>query len=247
MSKVEETKPYNLSDPKKVQVENMFDNISNYYDFLNHFLSLGIDNTWRTKTIAKLKNQKIAKLLDVATGTADLAIEAHKQLGNIAITGLDLSAKMLEKGQKKLDERQISAIKLMQGDSENLPFADNEFDAITVAFGVRNYQNLRKGVSEMTRVLKPGGQLLILEFSKPKTIPFKQLFQVYFRYILPSIGKFTSKDPKAYQYLYESVQAFPEGDDFKRELESIGLEVLGIEPLTFGICSIYQCQKNNHA
>ena len=195
---VEQIKPYDAEVEKKQQVSTMFNNIARYYDFLNHFLSLGIDRRWRRKAIAKLKERNPQKVLDVATGTGDLAIEINKQLQPQSIIGLDISPGMLEIGRKKMEKRGLTEIiELVEGDSENLPFDDNTFDAITVAFGVRNFGNIENGLREMLRVLKPGGQCMILEFSKPKRFPFKQGFNFYFKYILPFIGRITSKDKKA--------------------------------------------------
>lgn len=239
-----EVKPYNETGSKKKQVSTMFNNIAPYYDFLNRFLSLGIDTIWRKKTIQKLKDSNPQYILDVATGTADLAIEINKQLKPKKIIGLDISTEMLRKGEDKIAKLNLkNIIELQEGDSENMPFESNTFDAITVAFGVRNYENLEKGLAEMHRVLKPGGKVAILEFSKPTMFPFKQLFNAYFRYILPTIGRFTSKDPKAYQYLYESVQVFPDGKNFVSVLEKIGYHSTQHIPLTLGICSIYLGEK----
>ena len=237
-------KPYTTDGSKKTQVGNMFDNIAPYYDFLNRFLSLGIDTIWRKKAIQQIRQDKPQVILDIATGTADVAIEMAKSLDAEKITGLDLSNEMLEIGRKKVKKRNLqTVIELIQGDSENLPFEDNTFDAITVAFGVRNFENLEAGLSEMQRVLKPDGKLVVLEFSRPTLFPFKQLFNLYFKYILPQIGRLTSKDPKAYKYLYESVQAFPDGDNFLKILEKTGFNSNQCIPLTLGICSIYTGQK----
>ena len=237
-------KPYTQQGSKKSQVSNMFDNIAPYYDFLNRFLSLGIDTIWRKKAINQLKSNQPQLILDIATGTADVAIETAGRLQPEKITGLDISNEMLEIGRKKIKKRGLdSVIELIQGDSENLPFQDNTFDAITVAFGVRNFEHLEAGLSEMERVLKPGGKLVVLEFSRPTIFPFKQLFNFYFKNILPQIGKLTSKDPKAYQYLYESVQAFPDGKDFLTILGKTGFKSSQCIPLTLGICSIYTGQK----
>ena len=244
MNHAEKIKPYSEELPKKEQVSNMFDNISHYYDFLNHFLSLGIDHSWRRKAISFLKDAKPQVMLDVATGTADLALEAQRQLSPKQIIGIDISNKMLEIGRKKIEKRQLSdTIQLYTGDSENISFDDNTFDAITVAFGVRNFENLVKGLNDMKRVLKPNGQLVVLEFSKPKMFPFKQLFNMYFKYILPTIGKLTSKDDRAYDYLYESVQAFPDGTEFGKVLEKCGFSAIEMHPLTLGICTAYVCKK----
>ncbi len=237
----EHIKPYTEEGSKKEQISNMFDNIAPYYDFLNRLLSLGIDQSWRRKGIDKLKERNPKLVLDVATGTADLAIMTSKRLPDIEkIHGVDISAEMLEIGKKKIKSKQLDGIiELQQGDSLNLPFEDNTFDAVTVAFGVRNYENLEKGLRDMNRVLKPGGQVMILEFSQPHTFPFKQIFQFYFKNILPTVGKLTSKDPKAYKYLYESVQAFPDGKDFVNVMEKTGYRFNECVPLTLGICSIY--------
>ncbi len=241
---VQHIKPYTQVGSKKKQVSDMFDNIAPWYDFLNHFLSLGIDISWRKKAIANLKNARPKNILDVATGTADLALEAYHQLGPDKIIGLDIAAEMLEIGRQKIGKKQLSnKIELMQGDSENMPFADNTFDAVTVAFGVRNFEDLERGLAEMLRVLKPKGKVVILEFSKPKAFPFKQLYNFYFRNMLPIIGRITSKDPKAYSYLYESVMAFPDGKDFVNVLEKIGYHSTTYKNLTLGISTIYVAEK----
>lgn len=238
-----EVKPYSESGSKKEQVEKMFDNISGYYDFLNHFLSMGIDKGWRRKVVKMMAEKNPSKIMDMATGTADLAIAQSVQFPHAEIVGLDLSSQMLAVGQKKLDKKNIKNVTLTQADSEKIPFADNTFDAISVAFGVRNFENLSLGISEMVRTLKPGGSLYILEFSKPKTFPFKQIFNAYFKYLLPLIGKLTSKDPRAYQYLYESVQLFPEGDAFQKVAEGAGLKEVKAISLTLGVASIYYGTK----
>lgn len=237
-------KPYEAEGSKKQQVSTMFDRIAPYYDFLNRLLSLGIDTIWRKKAINLLKADHPQKILDVATGTADVAIEAAKRLSPEQIVGVDISVEMLEVGRKKIARKGLQEIiTLKEGDSENLPFPDNTFDALTVAFGVRNFENLEQGLREMQRVLKPGGKVVILEFSKPSTFPFRQLYQFYFKNILPFIGKFTSKDPKAYRYLYESVQAFPDGDQFLNILSQTGYKSNRCIPLTLGVCSIYLGEK----
>ena len=242
----EQVKPYEEGGSKKQQVSNMFDNIAPYYDFLNRFLSLGIDTIWRTKAINTLKESDPKIILDVATGTADVALEITRTLKPEKVIGLDISREMLDVGQKKIERKgKDTIIELQQGDSENLPFEDNTFDAITVAFGVRNFENLEKGLAEMQRVLKPEGKLMVLEFSKPRIFPFKQLFNFYFKYILPFIGKITSKDPKAYRYLYESVQAFPDGEKFLSILKKQGFKSYQCIPLTLGICSIYLGRKQS--
>lgn len=235
-------KPYDASGSKKQQVSKMFDNIAHRYDFLNHFLSLGIDKIWRKKMIAELAPIQPSLVLDVATGTGDVAINTIKQLNinSLNIVGLDISPEMLNVGKKKIVAEQMAErIEMIVGDSENLPFESNKFDAITVAYGVRNFENLERGLSEMQRVLKPNGKLVVLEFSKPRIFPFKQLFNFYFRFILPIIGKVTSKDSRAYAYLYESVQVFPDGSDFVKVLDKTGFKQTTCKALTLGICSIY--------
>ncbi|MGM0581513.1 MAG: bifunctional demethylmenaquinone methyltransferase/2-methoxy-6-polyprenyl-1,4-benzoquinol methylase UbiE [Bacteroidota bacterium] len=224
---------------KKQQVADMFDNISHKYDFLNHFLSLGIDIRWRKKGIKLLKEIQPKQILDIATGTGDFAIEALK-LNPDHVTGVDISEGMLNVGREKLKKRKLDGkITLTSGDSENLPFEDNKFDAIIVAFGVRNFENLEKGLSEMFRVLRPGGKVVVLEFSKPKSFPFKQLYNFYFKNILPTLGKTISKDNAAYTYLPESVKSFPDGKDFTSILDKLGFKDTVCKPLTLGISSIY--------
>ena len=224
---------------KKQQVADMFDNISHKYDFLNHFLSLGIDIRWRKKAIKLLKDIEPKQILDIATGTGDFAIESLK-LNPDHVTGVDISEGMLNVGRQKLKKRKLNdKITLTSGDSENLPFEDNKFDAIIVAFGVRNFENLEKGLSEMFRVLRPGGKVVVLEFSKPKRFPFKQLYNFYFKNILPTLGKTISKDNAAYTYLPESVRSFPDGKDFTSILDKLGFKDTVCKPLTLGISSIY--------
>ena len=236
--------PYkDKSDAKKKQVAEMFDSISDKYDFLNHFLSLGIDIRWRKKAIKMLQDLKPKQILDIATGTGDFAIESLK-LNPEKVIGVDISEGMLNVGRKKMKNKGYSDIIDMQsGDSENLHFEDNTFDAVIVAFGVRNFENLEKGLSEMNRVLRPGGRAVILEFSKPTVFPFKQLYNFYFRWILPKIGKVVSKDNAAYTYLPESVNEFPFGDDFLKILDKTGYKNTKCKPLTLGISSIYVGEK----
>jgi demethylmenaquinone methyltransferase/2-methoxy-6-polyprenyl-1,4-benzoquinol methylase len=237
-------KPYNPTDSKKDQVTTMFDKIAPYYDYLNRFLSLGIDITWRKKAIKLLKPFDNSQMLDIATGTGDLAIEAVKQLDVDHIVGLDISGGMLDIGRKKIDKKDLSEkISMTVGDSENLPFEEGRFNTVMAAFGVRNFENLEKGLAEMYRVLKSGGKIMILEFSRPTKFPIKNIFNTYFKYLLPVIGKIKSKDPKAYKYLYESVQAFPDYDNFASILNKIGFNNVEYKPLTFGICTIYLATK----
>ena len=232
--------PYkDTPDNKKSQVAHMFNSIAGKYDFLNHFLSAGVDIYWRKKAIQLVARNKPQFILDIATGTGDFAIEAMR-LKPRRVIGVDISEGMLAVGREKLQKKQLShVIELKTGDSENLEFEANQFDAVMAAFGVRNFENLEKGLSEMLRVLKPGGQVVILEFSKPKAFPFKQGYNFYFKHILPVFGKLISKDRAAYTYLPESVQAFPDGPDFTTILTQVGFKSTAWHPLTFGISSIY--------
>ncbi|MBX9852626.1 MAG: bifunctional demethylmenaquinone methyltransferase/2-methoxy-6-polyprenyl-1,4-benzoquinol methylase UbiE [Cytophagaceae bacterium] len=228
---------------KKEQVAEMFDNISPRYDLLNRILSLGIDKGWRKKAVKLLKKENPQTLLDIATGTGDFAIEGLKS-GASKIIGVDISEGMLQVGKEKIKKLGLEGkIELKKGDSENLEFKDNTFDAITVAFGVRNFENLEKGLAEMHRVIKTGGTVVILEFSNPQTFPFKNIYNFYFRHILPFVGKVISKDKSAYTYLPESVNAFPDGKNFLNILEKTGFKSLQCIPLTFGISSIYLGKK----
>jgi len=228
---------------KKEQVARMFDNIARNYDFLNHFLSLGIDILWRKKAVKMLRPEQPKLILDIATGTGDFAIETLA-LNPDKVIGVDISAGMLEVGKQKIQKKGFAdKIEMQLGDSEKLLFEDNTFDALTVAFGVRNYENLEKGLMDMYRVLKPNGTVVILEFSQPEVFPMKQLYQFYFKFILPLIGKVVSNDNSAYTYLPESVQAFPYGKQFVRILEDIGYRNVTVTPLTFGISSIYMAKK----
>ncbi|BAU53116.1 bifunctional demethylmenaquinone methyltransferase/2-methoxy-6-polyprenyl-1,4-benzoquinol methylase UbiE [Mucilaginibacter gotjawali] len=225
---------------KKEQVADMFNNISKTYDFLNHFLSLGIDIIWRKKAINELKSLQPKLILDVATGTGDFAFEALSILKPDKIIGVDISRGMLDIAQQKIDKRHESGrFEVKLGDSEKLPFEANIFDAVTVAYGVRNFENLEKGLADIQRVLKPGGKAVVLEFSKPKVFPVKQLYKFYFNYITPSIGKLFSKDARAYTYLPESVAAFPDGETFVALMDKTGFKNTKCRPLAFGICSIY--------
>jgi len=232
--------PYSAQGNKKEQVTNMFDSIAPKYDLLNRLLSLGIDTIWRKKAISQLNSSDHRIILDVATGTADVAIEINKQLQPEKIIGLDISPKMIEYGKKKIINKKLNeVIELEVGDSENMRFEEDKFDAVTVAFGVRNFGDLEKGLSEMFRVLRPGGKAVVLEFSKPTIFPFKQLFNIYFKNILPFIGKKTSNDDDAYGYLYRSVQVFPDLNKFADILERVGFRSVQWKSLSLGICTIY--------
>ncbi len=233
--------PYKDSDlGKKEQVAEMFDDIAGRYDFLNRFLSAGIDIRWRKKAIRHLKDIKPVTVLDVATGTGDLAIMAVHLLNSQKITGIDISEGMLEIGRKKVKKLGLEGrIELLKGDSEAINFSDNTFDAVTVAFGVRNFQHLENGLSEMLRVLKPGGKLIILEFSKP-TLPFvRSFYKFYMKIVTPNMGKLFSKNRSAYKYLDESIKKFPEGKNFTKILDNIGFKKTFNKRLSLGICTIY--------
>jgi demethylmenaquinone methyltransferase / 2-methoxy-6-polyprenyl-1,4-benzoquinol methylase len=236
--------PYQDSEnSKKEQVAEMFNNIASSYDFLNHFFSLGIDIIWRKKAVKMLKKRSPKIILDIATGTGDFAVSLSK-LNPESITGVDISVGMMDVGKVKVKKKHLDKlIKFEYGDSENLPFEDNHFDALTVGFGVRNYENLEKGLTDMLRVTKEGGTILILEFSKPKKFPTKQLFQFYFKFIMPIFGKLLSKDNKAYTYLPESVKAFPEGEEFVGILSKLGYKEVQKTPVSGGIATIYTGKK----
>ena len=232
------------TDSKKKQVEKMFDNIAFRYDFLNHFLSAGIDVGWRKKTIKQLRSLNPKSILDVATGTGDMAILANKLLTAEKITGIDISEGMLEIGKKKIEKLGLQhRIELLKGDSETIIFDDNSFDAVTVAFGVRNFQDLELGLSEIKRVLKPGGKLVVLECTKPKLPVIKNFYNLYLNVIAPWIGRVISKNKNAYQYLNESVQKFPEGNDFVQILNKLGYKNASCKTLSLGISSIYCGEK----
>lgn len=237
-------KPYgDESSSKKQEVATMFNNISAKYDFLNHFLSLGIDKLWRKRAIKELKALKPKRILDIATGTGDFALEALK-INPHNIIGVDISEGMLKVGMEKMKAKEVDhIISLRLGDSENLPFENEVFDAITVGFGVRNFENLEKGLSEMLRVLKPGGKAIVLEFSKPKSFPIKQLFGFYSNYLIPFFGKLFSKDKRAYSYLPESVKVFPEGQAFRDILTKVGFENVSSFTVSGGIATIYSGTK----
>ncbi len=235
-----EVKPYQDEDgTKKEQVAKMFNNIAPKYDLLNHSLSMGIDILWRKKAVKILRKSNPKKVLDIACGTGDFAIEDLNSGAN-EVVGLDISEGMVQVGIEKIKNKGLSdKVSLRVGDSENIDFPDNTFDGITVGFGVRNFENLEKGLSEMHRVLVPDGNLIVLEFSKPKKFPIKQLYFFYFKYILPKIGRLVSKDKTAYTYLPDSVNAFPDGKNFTDILEKVGFKSTKIVPCSFGIASIY--------
>ena len=241
----DEIRPFSKSEEeKRLQVEHMFDDIAPKYDFMNRFLSLGIDVQWRKKAIKRLGKAAPKHILDVATGTGDVAIMTYHMLKPEQIIGVDISQGMLQVGREKIEKAGLSAqIELRQADSTALPFEDNSFDAITVAFGVRNFQDLEKGLSEMRRVLKPGGRLSVLEFSRPHNPIFKGLYKFYMDVVTPNVGKLVSQNKEAYSYLNESAKAFPERNDFVKILNSVGFKDTLYKPLTMGICCIYEGVK----
>ena len=236
--------PYNDQQrTKKEQVEQMFDNIAPTYDFLNHFLSAGIDRSWRRKAVDSIASISPQTILDLATGTGDFAVESLR-LKPAKIIGGDISDLMMNVGRAKAQKLgAANTLEFQRVDSENMPFEDNKFDAITVGFGVRNFENLERGLCEMHRVLRPGGKVAILEVAKPKQFPMKQVYSIYFQYIVPMIGRLFSSDIRAYTYLPESVKVFPEGDDFVAILTKVGFSRVTYRPLTFGICAFYTCEK----
>lgn len=225
-------------------IATMFDRISSKYDALNHLLSLNIDKVWRRKAAKEVAKHQPATILDLATGTADLAIALAKRNPQAHIVGMDISEKMLEIGKKKVAKQKMDPqIELRVGDAASLPFVDNTFDTVTVAFGVRNFEDLDKGLSEIHRVLKPNGQAVILEFSMPERFPVKQLYRFYFKHLLPYIGGIVSKDKSAYSYLPASVERFPKSLVFVEMLAQKGLSNGQAKPLTFGIATLYTATK----
>ncbi len=236
--------PYNdSSTSKKEQVKKMFDSISNGYDNLNRVISFGADLVWRSKVVRLVQEKKPTKILDVATGTADLAINLVKT-GAKEIIGLDISTGMLAVGKEKIEAKKLTnIISLVRGDGEQIKYPDDYFDAVTVSFGVRNFEDLNKGLLEILRVLKPNGVLVVLETSVPEKFPFKQGYKLYSEKILPLIGKIFSKDDKAYAYLSKSASEFPYGESFNQILKNIGFKTVKHEPQTFGVATIYSAIK----
>ena len=239
------TIPYkSSSDSKKEQIKNMFDNISGSYDRLNQILSMGIERIWKKKLVRAVKKSRPQSIIDLATGTADIAIIEAELIPGAQIAGLDLAPKMIELAQAKVNKKGLSdRIQLEQGDAESLRFNDHTFDAASISFGVRNFENLEKGISEIFRVLRKGGKIFVLEFSRPTIFPFKQLFNFYFGKILPRIGSWISRDKSAYSYLFESVQSFPNYDDFTKVLEGCGFKNCRWKSFTLGICCLYIGEK----
>ena len=230
--------PYNSSKRKRQQIEKMFDNIAKKYDMINHLLSFGMDYWWRKYAVKQLNNNP-QKILDIATGTADFAISIAKHTKS-KIIGIDISKSMIKIGEKKIKKKKLDErIKLLVEDAEKLPFKNMEFDGITAGFGVRNFENLEKGLQEMYRVLKKDGMILILEPSKPNTFPIKHIYNLYFQYFLPNFGKLISKDKHAYSYFKNSVNSFPTGKEFLKKLKKVGFRESKLIPLTFGIVNLY--------
>jgi demethylmenaquinone methyltransferase / 2-methoxy-6-polyprenyl-1,4-benzoquinol methylase len=240
-------KPFSEQESKKAQVRQMFDVIARRYDFMNRFLSLGIDVQWRKKAIALLKKDNPKHLLDVATGTGDMALLAAKILHPQKITGIDLSEKMLEMGRKKIAVyKGDTQIELLQGDSETINFGNDTFDGAMVAFGVRNFENLEQGLAEIRRVLKPGAALIVLEFSKPKWRVAKAFYNLYMARIAPQLAHWFRQNKKAYQYLNASAAAFPDREAFVQILNKAGYSDTSFKHLSLGICCIYTGRKPKH-
>ncbi|MDB5197106.1 MAG: ubiE [Flaviaesturariibacter sp.] len=237
-------KPFSEEGTKTQQVSEMFDKIAGRYDFMNRFLSAGIDTVWRKKAIDRFKKDHPQLMLDVATGTADMAIRAAKTLNPRKIIGIDISPKMLEIGRQKVEKENLGTqIELHSGDSETINFADATFDAVMVAFGVRNFERLEKGLGEILRVMKPGAQLVVLEFSKPMLPGVREFYNLYMGIIAPQMAKWFNQNKKAYQYLNESSKAFPDRQQFIDILNSVGYIHTSYKPLSLGICCIYVGRK----
>ena len=244
MYEQEKIKPYDHGGEKTRQVEQMFDNIAPSYDKLNHRLSWDIDRGWRKKAIGQLAEHQPRIMLDIATGTGDFAILAARMLHPEKLIGADISEKMMEIGREKVKREGLAqTISFMKEDCMNLSFADGTFDAVTAAFGIRNFQNLDRGLSEMCRVLKPGGQLSIVELTTPVRLPMKQLFRIYSHTILPAYGRLISKDKSAYSYLTATIEAFPQGESMMEILKKAGFRQTAFKRLTFGICTMYSATK----
>jgi len=237
-------KPFSEEGSKKQQVSEMFDGIAERYDFMNRFLSAGIDISWRKKAISMFKKDRPGALLDVATGTGDMAIMAAKMIRPDKIVGIDISEKMLEIGRKKIEKEQLGMnIELRAGDGETIKFGDNSFDGVMVAFGVRNFENLEQGLKEILRVLKPGAQLVVLEFSKPVIPGVKSLYNLYMGIVAPQMAKWFNQNKQAYKYLNESAKAFPDRQQFDTILKQTGYSETIWKSLSLGICCIYSGRK----
>ena len=240
----ETIKPYNQDATKTQQVEAMFDNIASTYDTLNHRLSWNIDRYWRKKAINRLAAHAPKKILDIATGTGDFAIQACQQLLEVHITAVDISEGMMQVGRQKVKEKGLQQhIQFEREDCTALSYPDNTFDAITTAFGIRNFASLDKGLEEMCRVLRPGGQLCILELTQPMSFPMRQLFHIYSHTVLPLYGRLISKDTEAYSYLTKTIEAFPQGERMMNILRQAGFRETAFQRLTLGICTLYFATK----
>lgn len=240
----EKVKPYDASRPKTEQVEEMFDSIAPAYDFMNRAMTLGIDRIWRAKAVAMVKEAESMRILDVATGTGDLAIKLARTIPDARITGVDLSERMLGIGRKKVEKAGLAdRIELMKADCLRLPFADGSFDAVTVAYGVRNFENLAAGYREMARVLAPGGMLCVVELSVPQGRIVNPLYRLYSGKIIPAVGKIISRDTAAYSYLPASIAAMPQGERMLDIMRGAGLADAALRPLTFGVCTVYTACK----
>jgi len=240
----EHIKPYGKDGKKSEQVKEMFDNIAPAYDKLNHTLSMGIDRSWRRKAIDVLRPFRPHRIMDVATGTGDFAILACRELQPDALIGIDISEGMMKVGREKVSRAHLSdKISFAREDCLSLSFSDASFDAVTVAFGIRNFEDLDKGLSEICRVLKPGGHLIILELSTPERFPMKQLFSIYSKVVIPLLGKCISKDDSAYTYLPQSIRAFPQGEVMQEVIRRAGFSKVHFKRLTFGICTLYVAEK----
>jgi demethylmenaquinone methyltransferase/2-methoxy-6-polyprenyl-1,4-benzoquinol methylase len=240
----ESIKPYSRDEEKGAQVERMFDNIAPAYDTLNHAMSFGIDRWWRRAAINRLRRFTPKRILDVATGTGDFAILACRKLSPDTLIGTDISEGMMSVGREKVKEAGLSdKISFVRDDCTSLSFADEEFDAVTVAFGIRNFADLDKGLAEMCRVLRSGGHLVILELTTPESFPMKQLFAIYSKVVIPLLGRLLSSDKVAYRYLPQTIEAFPQGRVMKGALERAGFGEVSYKKLTFGICTLYTATK----
>jgi demethylmenaquinone methyltransferase/2-methoxy-6-polyprenyl-1,4-benzoquinol methylase len=240
----ENIKPYGSEGRKAPQVERMFDNIAHKYDLLNHMLSMGIDKYWRRKAINWLQPFAPKQIMDVATGTGDFAILAYRILQPDKVIGTDISEGMMNVGRDKVEKYNLSdKIHFIREDCTSLSFESGKFDAITVAFGIRNFEDLDKGLREMQRVLCPGGHLVILELTTPERFPMKQLFAIYSKIVIPTLGKLLSKDKNAYSYLPQTIKAFPQGEVMKEAIAKAGFSVVSFERLTMGICTLYTATK----
>ena len=242
--KQEEIKPYNNEEEKGVQVEQMFDNIAHSYDKLNHRLSWNIDKLWRNKALKRLKPYSPQRMLDIATGTGDFAIQATKTLNPKELVGVDISEGMMEVGRKKIAQLGMDGVvSFKRDDCMNLSFEDESFDAVTAAFGIRNFGDLEKGLAEMLRVLKTGGHMCIVELTTPVRFPMRQLFKIYSHTVLPIYGRLISKDKTAYNYLTATIEAFPQGETMVKILKKIGYSKATFRRMTFGICTMYIAEK----